>query len=206
LSYSTFAKGKCWVAKDRESKIASRKVANGEGHVLFLNDFFVMTVMTCMFVNLWNKRAHSLMTVHGCKTFRKLADGHPNFRKEPRKSRERFAKRPRKMQWASPPVPLQSLHASGDNLSFSSLLSISSLLFSLPFLLLRWADEVCEETVDKHTANARLNLSHVTTGFPLSPRKVRERGFCSMGCAKATVVAAKVKRKDSRKTPVSTKS
>ena len=45
-----------------------------------------------------------------------------------------------------------------------------------------------------------LCLSHVTTGFPLS------RGYCSMVFAKATAVAAKVKRKDSRKTLLSTKS
>ena len=42
--------------------------------------------------------------------------------------------------------------------------------------------------------------------FLLSPRKVRERGCCSMDCTKATVVAAKVKRKDSRRTLVSTMS
>ena len=58
----------------------------------------------------------------------------------------------------------------------------------------RWAN-----TLPTH-ANARLNLSHVTTGFLLSPRKVRERGCCSMDCAKATAVTAKVKQKDSRKT------
>ena len=44
------------------------------------------------------------------------------------------------------------------------------------------------------------------TRFSLSPRKVRERGCCSSGFAKAGIVAAKVKRKDSRKTFVSTKS
>ena len=54
-------------------------------------------------------------------------------------------------------------------------------------------------------AKARLNLSQVTVGFPLSLRKVRERGCCSMDCTKVTVVAEKGKRKGSGKTFVSTK-
>ena len=61
---------------------------------------------------------------------------------------------------------------------------------------------MCEET-GKHIANARFNLSIVTAGFPLSLRKVRDRGCCNMDCAKATVVAAKENRKGSRKTLVS---
>ena len=84
-----------------------------------------------------------------------------------------------------------------------SLLPLSS--FPLPFLL-RWADEVCEESVGKDLANARHNLSHVSAGFRISPRKVLERRCFSMCSGKSTIVAAKVKRKDSWKTLVSTRS
>ena len=60
----------------------------------------------------------------------------------------------------------------------------------------RWAN-----TLPMH-ANAKLNLSQVTAGFPLSPRKVCERGCCSMDCAKATVAAAKGKRNGFAKEPL----
>jgi hypothetical protein len=63
-------------------------------------------------------------------------------------------------------------------LSFYSLLSIRSLLFL-------FLSSSSDERMGKHIANARLNLSQVTTGFP-PPRKVRERGCCSMGFTKAT--------------------
>jgi hypothetical protein len=62
---------------------------------------------------------------------------------------------------------------------------------------------VCEETVGKHIANVRLNLS---MSFSCDYRLPLSRGYCSMVFAKATAVAAKVKRKDSRKTLLSTKS
>ena len=88
-------------------------------------------------------------------------------------------------------------------LFFSSLPSVFSLFFPLPFLLLWWVDGVCEETAGKDIANARHNLSHGTAGFHLSPRKVRERGCFNMSSVKATILAAKVKWTDSRKTFVS---
>ena len=93
--------------------------------------------------------------------------------------------------------------------SFSSLLFPFPTHIYVPLLFLRWVDEVCEETVDKYISNecqCKLNLSHVPAGFLLSPQMVPERGCCSVDCAKATVVAAKVKQKGSRKTFANTKS
>lgn len=87
--------------------------------------------------------------IHDCN----LLCGHPNFPKNPRKIRERAAK---KCNGPSPPIPLQSLHAQGHTFvaktqCFLSFLFLSSsspspLFFPFPiyirFLLFRWADEV----------------------------------------------------------------
>ena len=118
-----FAKGKYWVAKDRESKIASRKVR--KAHVMFL--FFFMT-RWLMFVNLWNERVHPLMIVYDCD-LQKISRWAPKFPK-------RTAKDPpkdRKMHWAkstSHPAKSPCLwpHFYGENLSFSSAFH-SSILF-----------------------------------------------------------------------------
>ena len=139
-----------------------------------------------------------IATFHaGTRISRKIRE---STAKDPRKGRERC-------NGPSPPVPLQSLYAlrphfCGENPMFP--------FFFFPVLLLifrssssggrmRCVKRWWANTLPIH-ANARLNLSHVTTGFLLSPRKVRERGCCSMDCAKATAVTAKVKQKDSRKT------
>ena len=144
---------------------------------------------------------------------RTLADDCIRFQltaKEPQKSQDSRKGRER-CNGPSPPVSLQSLHASShifscENLSFSSLLYLLS-ISSLLFLFLSCSSDGRMRCVKRRWANTLrmsdlifLCLSHVTTGFPLS------RGYCSMVFAKATAVAAKVKRKDSRKTLLSTKS
>ena len=157
MSYSTFAKVKCWVTKDRESKIASRKVS--KAHVMIL--FFLHDMLAYVCESL-DKKEHPLMIV-----YRKLAGGHPNFPKEPRKIRERAAK-DAKHQVDQSPCKVSMLLATFFLVSSFHFLSS----FSLPFLLLRWADEVCEETVGKHIANARLNLSiSFSCDYRLSPFK-----------------------------------
>jgi hypothetical protein len=114
-----------------------------------------------------DKKEHSLMIV-----YRKLAGGHPNFPKEPRKIRERAAKDANDQVNQSPckvSMLLATFFWRKPVLLLSSFHFLSS--FSLPFLLLRWADEVCEETVGKHIAlNARLNLSiSFSCDYRLSP-------------------------------------
>ena len=89
-----------------------------------------------------------------------------------------------------PVLVLSSFHFLSSSSSFPLFLPFS-LFFPLPFLLLWWVDEVCEETAGKDIAHARQNLSHGTAGFRLSPRKVRERRGCfNMSSANATIVAS----------------
>ena len=145
-----------------------------------------------MSVNLLNKRERSLKTDYvKMGTF-----GPPKFLKEPRKSNDISGKGPRKMQW-SESCKVSTLKATCGHMFvvkgceragmistcpfFIFLLSFPFLFRSLlsihPLLLFLSSSDAW---MGKHIANARLNLSHVTTGFPLSPRKVRERGCCSM--------------------------
>ena len=135
--------------------------------------FFMTCRPFCANISLngWNKRKHSLVIVsyHVTKSWQVWA---------PELS-WRSAKGPRRIQWAKSTSPLPSLHACGHiflvktqhystlvPMFFLFLFSYSSFLFffsipvpflflSLLFLLLRWADEVCEETVSKDIANAR---------------------------------------------------
>ena len=92
LSSRTFAKGKCWFAKDRESRLASWKVTKAHFSLFFMTWW-------PMVVKLWNKREQSLMFVFDCNLHQLTMWG-PEFP-------ERSAKAPRKTQWSkstSPPA------------------------------------------------------------------------------------------------------
>ena len=188
--------------RDRESKIASRKVAKAHVMILFFS----------------SRHAGLCLRIFGQEGT--LADDCIRFQltaKEPQKSQDSRKGRER-CKAPSRPVSLQSLHApshifSGENLSFSSLLYLLS-ISSFLFLFLSCSSDGRMRCVKRRWANTLhwmpdligLYLFHVTSGFPLSPRKVRERDYCSRVFAQGTAVAAKVKQKDSRKTLLSTKS
>ena len=140
------------LVRQRSPKIAKVKLLRERSRKL-ISVFFFMTFWT-LFVKFWNKREHTLMPVYDCN----FPCGNPNFPKNPRKHRKRSAKGPRKMQWSkstSPPSKSLCLrpHFCGENPMFPFFF-FPVLFLYIPFLLLRWADEVCEETVGKHIANA----------------------------------------------------
>ena len=179
--------------------------------------FVLIFFMTCwpMFVKLWNKR--DMMLVY-------MIASYYVGTQISQKIRERSAKGPRKdamvqvhqspckvsmlkatLSWRKPDVSCLFVSCSLPILLLSSFHFLSIFVSScsggrMMCVKRRWANTLPMPHL------VFLMSSHVTTGFSLSPRKVRERGCCSMDCANATVVAAKVKRKDSRKTHASTKS